>query len=99
MGALYPDFKINNAAKLAATPAGLLYMVTALFLVFVVLALEAPTIYFMISAQITKQPISTTQQVISIGCLLLAVLLCLFATFYPIQKGAEKLWERELPNG
>ena len=99
MGALYPDFKINNASKLAATPAGLLYMVTALFLVFFVLALEAPTVYFMMSSQITKQPISATEQGISIGCLVIAVSACIFATIYPIQKGAQRLWERELPNG
>ena len=99
MGALYPDFKINNAAKLAATPAGLLYMVTALFLVFLVLALEAPTVYFMISSQVTKQPISSIERAISIGCLIIAAGSCIFATIYPIQKGAQKLWDRELPNG
>ena len=41
MGAIYPDFKTNNASKLAASPAGLLYMLTALGLVFAVLALRS----------------------------------------------------------
>jgi ABC-2 type transport system permease protein len=99
MGALYPDFKIDSSAKLAATPAGLLYMVTALSLVFLVLALEAPSVYFLISSQITGRIITNIEWGLAIGALVLAASTCVFATFYPIQKGAQKLWERELPNG
>ena len=61
MGAIYPDFKTNNASKLAASPAGLLYMLTALGLVFAVLALEAFPVYWLISTQITERPITDTQ--------------------------------------
>ena len=99
MGAIYPDFKTNNASKLAASPAGLLYMLTALGLVFAVLLLEAFPVYWLISTQITDRPITDTQSVIGSVCMLLALGLCMFATFYPINYGARKLWERELPNG
>jgi len=99
MGAIYPDFKTSNASKLAASPAGLLYMLTALGLVFMVLALEAFPVYWLISTQITETPITNTQWGIGGVCMLTALLLCIFATLYPIHYGARKLWERELPNG
>ena len=99
MGAIYPDFKTNNAAKLAASPAGLLYMLTALGLVFVVLALEAFPVYWLISTQITERPLTDLQWTIGSICMAAALGVCLFATFYPIHVGARKLWERELPNG
>ena len=99
MGAMYPDFKTNNAAKLAASPAGLLYMLTALGLVFVVLALESYPVYWLIATQINEQPITDTQFTIGSICFALAFAVCVFATLFPIQYGARKLWERELPNG
>lgn len=99
MGAMYPDFKTNNAAKLAASPAGLLYMLTALGLVFIVLALESYPVYWLIATQINERPITDTQFSIGAVCFGLALVLCAFATFYPIHYGAQKLWERELPNG
>ena len=93
------DFKTNNAAKLAASPAGLLYMLTALGLVFVVLVLESYPVYWLIATQINDRPITDTQFAIGAVCFTLAFALCAFATFYPIHYGARKLWERELPNG
>ena len=99
MGAMYPDFKMDNASKLAASPAGMLYMVTALSLVFVVLALEATPVYLLISSQIKETQLTSLQQLITIGCLLAVVLVCVFATLYPIHKGAQRLWGQELPNG
>ena len=68
MGAIYPDFKTNNASKLAASPAGLFYMLTALGLVFAVLALEAFPVYWLISTQITDRPITDTQWIIGSVC-------------------------------
>ena len=99
MGAIYPDFKTNNAAKLAASPAGLLYMLTALGLVFLVLALEAFPVYWLISTQITDRPLTDLQWTIGGICMTAALGVCLFATLYPIPVGARRLWERELPNG
>ena len=99
MGAMYPDFRMDNASKLAASPAGMLYMVTALSLVFVVLALEAAPVYFLLASQIRQIPLSNPQLIVSIVCLLLVIVVCVFATLYPIHRGAKALWNKELPNG
>lgn len=99
MGAMYPDFKTNNAAKLAASPAGLLYMLTALGLVFGVLAIEATPVYWLIASQIRETEITSTQMLVGGACFAVAIAICLFATIYPIHKGAQTLWDRELPNG
>lgn len=99
MGAMYPDFKSDNASKLAASPAGMLYMVIALSLVFSVLLLEAFPVYYFLSAQYQETGLSNQQSLISIACFLSVFLLCSFASIYPIRRGAQVLWNRELPNG
>ncbi|MEC8379226.1 MAG: hypothetical protein VXZ96_02835 [Myxococcota bacterium] len=99
MGAMYPDFKSDNAAKLAASPAGMLYMVMALSLVFAVLILEAFPIYFFLSSRYRDTDLNSVQWLISGGCFLSVVALCAFAAIYPMRRGARALWERELPNG
>ena len=80
-------------------PAGMLYMVMALSLVFIVLILEAAPVYFLLSAQIRNIPLTNLQMGVSVSCLLLVVVVCVFATLYPINRGARSLWQKELPNG
>ena len=99
MGALYPDFKSDNASKLAASPAGMLFMVMALALVFCVLALEAAPVYYLITSQVQKATLTTNQLIITIVCLASAASICIIAAILPIKIGARTLWRRELPNG
>ena len=96
---MYPNFKIDNAAKLAASPSGLLYMITALSLVFLTLALEAPIVYFLLRADYYDVPLSMTQKGISAICVFCTFGLWYAATHIPMKLGARALWNRELPNG
>ena len=99
MGAMYPNFKIDNAAKLAASPSGLLYMVIALSLVFATLALEAPIVFFVLSADYYGVPLTFNQKLISSICVLATFALWYAAAVIPMKRGAKALWNRELPNG
>ena len=97
MGAIWPNFKADNAARVAASPAGLLFMAVAVSLVLVVLALEAAPVYFVLSAIYREGAMSQERIIISAVCLLLTAGLCVFAAIWPVRLGARRLWERELP--
>lgn len=99
MGAMYPDFKADNAARAAAGPAAVLYMVTALSLVGVVVALLAAPAWVVLAQQTTGDALSTGDRVLAGAPLVAAALLCVAATILPIRLGARRLWARELPNG
>ncbi|MEL6347333.1 MAG: hypothetical protein AAFV53_29725, partial [Myxococcota bacterium] len=98
MGAVWPDFKADNPSQVSASPAGLLFMASAVTLILLVLALEAPAVYFIISALFREEAMSQQRWIISILCSLGAIGICLFAAIWPVRYGARKLWERELPN-
>ena len=97
MGALYPDFKADNAARMAAGPQGVLFMVAALTLVGVVIGLEALPVYLVLAAQVREEPLTLAQQVGIWGPLAAAMALCALATVWPIRAGARRLWARQLP--
>lgn len=99
MGAIWPDFKADNAARVASGPAGLLFMAVSVSLVLLVLALEAAPVYFVLSAVYQEVEMSQTRIVITAACLGLTTMVCLFAAIWPIRYGARRLWDRELPNG
>ena len=99
MGAMYPDFKTDNSAKLAASPAGMLYMVFALSLVFLTLMLEGPPVFFLLASELNGVEFTPNRMWISIFCLSSLVVLWILAYIIPLRLGAKALWERELPNG
>ena len=99
MGAMYPDFKTDNSAKLAASPAGMLYMVFALSLVFLTLILEGPPVYFLLASELNGAEFTPNRMWISTLCLVALVVMWVFAYIIPLQLGAKALWDRELPNG
>ena len=99
MGAIWPDFKADNAARVASGPAGLLFMAVSVSLVLLVLALEAAPVYFVLSAAYQEVEMSQARILITAGCLMLTAAVCLFAAIWPIRYGARRLWSRELPNG
>jgi ABC-2 type transport system permease protein len=99
MGAIWPNFKADNAARVASGPAGLLFMAVSVSLVMLVLALEAAPVYFVLSAVYQEVPMTPTRTAITAGCLLATTIVCLIAAIWPIHYGARRLWDRELPNG
>ena len=99
MGAIWPDFKADNAARVASGPAGLLFMAVSVSLVLLVLLLEAAPVYFVLSSVYQEEPMTQSRMLITGACLALTTIVCLTAAIWPIRYGARRLWDRELPNG
>lgn len=97
MGAMYPNFKADNAARAAAGPAGVLFMVVSLLLVAVVLALEAVPVAIWIRATTREVPLTTLQWFWTGITLLAASGLCVGAAILPVRYAARRLWARGLP--
>ncbi len=94
LGAVYPNFKADNAAKVATGPSGVLYMVLALGLVAVVLALEAYPVYVWLRNDAMEQPLRLAEG-LSIGLLLAAAsAVCIAAGLLPMRRAANDLWQR-----
>ena len=99
MGAMFPDFKVDNAARAAAGPQGVLFMVVSLSLVFAVIAIEAYPVYIVLASEVKEQAITPNQWVSIVALFVAAITLCLHALMWPMRLGAKRLWNRELING
>lgn len=95
LGALYPDFRLDNAARAAAGPTGLLFMVASLTLVALVIALEALPVYLFLRALVGERALTGADLAGVVLPLLAAGGVCAAATLLPIRHGARRLWERE----
>lgn len=89
LGALWPDFRAENAARAASGPGAVFFMVVALVLVFAVLALEGVAV--MVALGGTRIPAAVAA--IPLG---LVLLLCVTAGRWPVRRAAEALWARGL---
>jgi ABC-2 type transport system permease protein len=98
MGAIFPDFKVDNAARAASGPAGILFMVISLTLVFVVVSLESYPVYIILASEVKSRAITDGQWGAIAGCFTLAGSLCMFALFWPLRLGARRLWGRDPSN-
>jgi ABC-2 type transport system permease protein len=99
MGAMYPDFKADNAARVASGPAGVLFMVMSLSLVFAVLALEILPVYILLAAAFREEALTALDWVGVVTPLIGVALLCVGVGHFALVRGARSLWARELPNG
>ena len=98
VGAVYPDFKADNAARVAASPAAMVFMVCALVLVFAVAAVELLPVGISMYVRFQERSATGMEWLGIVAPLVLVVLMCLGAMIAPIRWGAQKLWDRELPN-
>ena len=94
MGAMFPNFKADTAAKAAAGPAGILFMVFALVLVGVVMLLEALPMWFILRAQLEGVALTNAEILFSAVAFFAAALVCAFAAIWPVRKAASGLWAR-----
>jgi len=92
LGALYPDFKADNAARMASGPGAILFMVLALSFVAAVITVEAIPIGILLAKQ--YQGISPSGGLIAglVGAAVIVVVSCAIATVVPLRKGARALW-------
>lgn len=86
MGALWPDFRADNAARAATGPAAVFFMVVAQVLVFVVLALQILAVWLGWSGRVWLA--------VPVG--LLAAGLCIAVGYLPVRRSAEILWAQGL---
>ena len=94
MGALFPNFKADTAAKAAAGPAGILFMVAALSLIAGVMLLEAVPMWFILRSQFMGGSLSTSELGISVALFVAAAGLCVAVGNYAINRASKGLWER-----
>ncbi len=86
LGAIWPDFTAENAARAAAGPAAVFFMVIAQVLVSIVLA------FFVLAAYLAFR--GHTAPAVVLG--LVPVVLCLAVGHWPIRRAAAVLWSRGL---
>lgn len=87
-GTMFPQFETENAAQIPTSFGGLLYMMASVGLIGGVIVLEARPVYGYLSAKAFGQPIEPTEMILGFGA---AVLLCVFATLYPIRVALRRL--------
>jgi len=94
VGAYFPDFKADNAAKAAAGPGGILFMVLSLSLVFLVLVIEAIPVWYILRQNLNSIPLTPREMLITGLCFSLSILVCWLAAVLPIRRASVDLWER-----
>jgi len=99
LGAIYPDFKADNVARVASGPAGVLFMVAASSLVLLVIGMEAVPVWLVMESEFRERPLTGLQWAAVGGCLTIAAGSCLLVAWVSLKIGARRLWSRELVNG
>lgn len=91
IGAMYPNFKAENVAKVAAGPGGILFMIASQIFVAGVLLLEAIPVIVIVRAEYQKRPMLGWEwAVLALG--VLAVLAVTVAgAILPLRRGARAL--------
>lgn len=87
-GTLFPQFETENAAQIPMSFGGLLFMMTAVTLIGAVVILEARPVYVYLSARAFGTALDTTQMAVGFTA---AAVLCMVATFAPIQLAIRRL--------
>ncbi len=98
MGAVFADFKVDNVARAAQGPAGVMFMVVSLCLVFLVLAIEAVPVGLVLRSWFRETPLVAWEWAASGAALLVVGVVCVAAMRVAMARGADMLWARELPN-
>jgi ABC-2 type transport system permease protein len=92
LGALYPNFKADSAARMAAGPGAILFMVMALTWTTVVICAEAVPVGMLLYRQHQGEPVGLWLTLGLIAVFTAVVLLNLAVGIVPMRRGAAKLW-------
>ena len=98
MGAMFPDFKADNVARVASGPSAVMFMVIALLLTLVVVVLNIMPVLSLVSANLEGRALEVSEWPLVVLPFLASAFLCVVATILPVRLGARHLWNRELPN-
>ena len=91
LGAMYPDFTSENPAMSATSFGGLLFMLVCFALIALVIILQAGPVYRIFMADVHGLRLSFRLLIVSAVSFAAAVLLCLFAIFFPMRLAERKL--------
>lgn len=94
LGARYPDFKSENPALSVTSFGGLLFMLLSFGLIAAVIILEAGPVYRIFMSRMHHHSLSGSQALWMAVSFSLALLLCVFAIFYPMKMGEKHLLKR-----
>lgn len=92
MGAIYPNFKADSAARMASGPAAILFMVLALSYVAAVIVIEAVPIGLILARQYRGQAVGPALGVALAASIAGTWLLSAYAAWLPMRRAAHKLW-------
>jgi ABC-2 type transport system permease protein len=92
LGALYPNFKADSAARVASGPGAILFMVAALSFVGVCITVEAIPIGLLLAKQYQGLPAGPQLTATLVGVVVLVVSANAAAAVIPVHRGARKLW-------
>lgn len=88
LGAVFPRYESENAAQIPTSFGGLVFMMTSVALVGGVVLLEARPVYAYLRARTFGVPIDPSEMVVGF---VLALLLCIVATFVPLRVAMRRL--------
>ena len=92
LGALYPDFKADNAARMASGPGAILFMVIALTFVAAVIFVESIPVGILLARQYQGVEPGAALLAGSAGVAVLVVVASVMAAVIPLRRGARALW-------
>jgi ABC-2 type transport system permease protein len=90
-GAMYPDFKHENIAKVATGFGGVMYMITSAVFIGLVVVLEAGPVYTILAAQFKREAITLLHWLWIGGSFFLALVLIIIAVQRPMASGLTAL--------
>jgi ABC-2 type transport system permease protein len=91
VGAAYPNLDADNAAKVAASAGGLVYMVLCMSFIGAVVVLEAWPVYAIFSSRFTRVPLSTATQISVVLSFAAVVAIIVAVLVVSIRSGIKRL--------
>jgi ABC-2 type transport system permease protein len=95
VGALYPQFRLENTARMAWGLGGAVYMIVSMVFIGAVVVLEAWPVYTLFMAKVHHRSISSLEWAGILASFAGVALLIAFATVGPVKLGLKKLEEMD----
>jgi ABC-2 type transport system permease protein len=96
LGAVFPEFKHENAAQIPTGFGGIVYMLVALLFIGVVIVLEAWPVYRIFTAQVFGRNITSSGWALIAAASALVIIVNILALFLPMNIGLKRLKQREI---
>ena len=95
VGALYPQFRLENTARMAWGLGGAVYMIVSMIFIGAVVVLEAWPVYTLFMAKVHHRSISSLEWAGILASFAGVALLIAIATVGPVKLGLKKLEEMD----